>query len=166
MASGSLASTRNFTTGKIVVIGNVAGNSFLVASNLNTLVGDSNVNRTTLLSGIRSATVFSNNNNTFYVIEENGVTPPTYEVPTPPPIIPVSMYQKTSATSYEATTDGETVITLTALAGKNITQIEKNIQPLTDVQWSWNKVTGQLTLVDAIGTGEKLFIIYNEMITT
>lgn len=131
----------------------------------NTLVVDANVNRTTVLGGIRYATAYSNNNNTFYIVGDNGVTPPPPGDPTPPPIIPVSMYQKTSATSYEATTDGETIITLPSLEGKNITQIEKNIQPLTDLEWSWNKVTAVLTLTDAIGTGEKLFIIYNEMIS-
>ena len=41
MTSGSLASTRNFTTGENVIIGNVAGNALLVASNRNTLLGDS-----------------------------------------------------------------------------------------------------------------------------
>lgn len=40
MTSGSLASTRDFTTGENVIIGNVAGNSLAVASNRNTLVGD------------------------------------------------------------------------------------------------------------------------------
>lgn len=41
MTSGSLASTRDFTTGENVIIGNVAGNALVVASNRNTLVGDS-----------------------------------------------------------------------------------------------------------------------------
>jgi hypothetical protein len=130
-----------------------------------TLTVDNAVNRTTILGKIRYATAYSNNNNTFYIVGENGVTPPPPGNPTPPPIIPISMYQKTSATSYEATTDGETVISLPSLAGKNITQIEKNIQPLTELEWSWNKVTATLTLTGAIGVGEKLFIIYNEMVS-
>ena len=130
-----------------------------------TLIVDKAINRTTTLSGIRYATVHSNNNNTFYVINDNGLTPLPSGTVTPPPIIPISMYQKTSSTYYEATTDGELVISLPSLAGMDILQIEKNIQPLEGSEWAWNKVTGSLTLTASIGTGEKLFILYQQMIT-
>jgi hypothetical protein len=129
------------------------------------LVLDSSVNRTTTLGNIIYATGNSGNGNTYYITTG---TPTIVDPTTPvvPPPIPLTMYQKTSQTSYtSASNSGETVISIPSLAGKDITAIEKEIKPLKANEFSWNKTTFTLTLTDAIYKDETLFILYSEMIT-
>ena len=54
MSSGSLASTKNFTTGGNTLIGQMAGNALVVASANNTIIGD---NAGTLASGSRNTII-------------------------------------------------------------------------------------------------------------
>jgi hypothetical protein len=135
-----------------------------------TLVIDAQVLRTTTLGNIRYATAFSGNGSTYYVvIGGNQPIPPTgggsggggYIPPTP-----TNMYQKTSATTYTALADDESVITLVPLQGKSILQIERNIQPLLPSDYSWDTTSGVLTLGNPMLAGETLFILYTEMVTS
>jgi len=131
-----------------------------------TLVVDAQVNRTTTINNIKYATASSQNGNTYYIINGDGITPPQNgngQNPNPPTV--PSMYQKTSELSYVAPTDNVTDITLTSLQGKNILQIIKNIQPLFAADYSFNTTTGVLHLITPLSKDEALFILYTEMIT-
>ena len=129
------------------------------------LVVDTQVLRTTTLGGIIYATATAGNGSTFSIIIGGGQTlPPNTGGGTAPPT-PTNMYQKTSATTYTATTDNEISVTLLPLQGKGILQIERNIQPMLPTDFSWNTTTGVLTLLNPLYTGETLFILYTEMIT-
>jgi hypothetical protein len=132
-----------------------------------TLVVDAQILRTTTLGNIRYATANSGNGNTFAIIIGGGQPlPPSGGGggPITPPI-PTNMYQKTSATTYTATTDNQSVITLTLLQGKDVLQIERNIQPLLSSEYSFNSTTGVINLVNPMLAGETLFILYTEMVT-
>lgn len=134
-----------------------------------TLIVNLTVQQTINRSNIKYATASSSNGNTFYVVQgkpNQTVTPNT--VPgtgvTPQPI--TTMYQKTSSYFYtSAAPSGETVIAIVPLQGKQIIQIEKNIQVLLPSEYSWNSTTGVLTLSEGIYQDEKLFILYTEMIS-
>jgi hypothetical protein len=129
-----------------------------------TLVVDTVVNRTTTLNNVKYATSFLTNGSTYYVTLNDTTTPIPSNLPQQP-AIPTNTYTKVSATTYVSASDsGETVITLSELAGCDIVQIEKNIQPLQGSEFTWNKSTFTLTLVDEITTGQKLFIIYSQII--
>lgn len=133
----------------------------------NTLVVDAQNERRILTNNLKFATAYSGTMNTYYVIQTNTTTPITSggggSTPVTPPI-PTNMYQKTSATTYTATTDGVSVVTLIPLQNKDILQIERNIEPLKTTEFSWNSSTGVLTLTNPMLTGETLFILYTEMI--
>lgn len=93
--------------------------------------------------------------------------------PTPaaPPPAQVSQYSITYSTSYTSTIDGVTILTPLDinghdLIGADIVQIEKEIKPMVAADWSWNKVTGVLTLLNGntVDEGMTLFIIYRKLI--
>jgi hypothetical protein len=128
-----------------------------------TLVKDGLVQISTANGSIKYATSSESNNNTFYIV---GGTPAAYQPPAPSggAALPVGYYQKTSSTSYTATADGESVITFIALQGKDILQIEREIKPLLTTDYSFNKTTGVLTLINSLSAGETLFILYTEII--
>jgi len=128
-----------------------------------TLVKDGLVQISTANGNIKYATSADSNNNTFYIV---GGTPTAYQpqAPSGGSALPVGYYQKTSSTSYTATADGETVITLIALQGKDILQIEREIKPLTTTEFIFNKANGVLTLQNSLSVGETLFILYQEII--
>lgn len=134
----------------------------------NTLVVDAQNERRILTNNLKFATANSGTMNTYYVVQTNGTTPTTSggggSTPVAPPI-PTNMYQKTSATTYTATADNTSVITLIPLQNKDILQIERNIEPLLSSEFSWNSTTGVITLTNPMLTGETLFILYTEMIT-
>jgi hypothetical protein len=133
------------------------------------LVVDQQVNRYTTLSGKIFATAATSNGNTFYVvIGQDGKIPTNQNFIPPNNFTPVpSQYQKTSATSYTITVDGEDSIYLSTLIGKDILQIELEIKPLKADEFSWNKVTGMLTINAAVETfaAQTLYILYQEIIT-
>jgi hypothetical protein len=128
-----------------------------------TLVKDSLVQISTANGSIKYATSAGSNNNTFYIV---GGTPTAYQPPAPSEgvSIPIGYYQKTSSTSYTATVDGETSITFILLQGKTILQIEREIRPLLISEFSFDKITGVLTLTNSLSAGETLFILYQEII--
>ena len=132
-----------------------------------TLLIDSAINQTLTLNNIKYATMPEGNGNVYFVVSNDPQnipqTPGGGNFPTPQH---QSMYQKISSFYYTSTAEsGETVLALTALQGKDIVQIEKNIQVLLPNEYIWNKTTGVLTLNDAIFAEEKLFILYSEMVT-
>lgn len=130
------------------------------------LVVDAQILRTTTLGNIRYATASSGNGNTFAVVVGGGQNlPPTGGSGPITPPTPPNMYQKTSSTYYTATTDNQTTFTLGFLQGKEILQIERNIQPLTPSEFSFNSSTGAITLANPMLAGELIFILYTEMIT-
>ena len=85
-----------------------------------------------------------------------------FGLPGQPNIPTVGQYSDTRNTSYTASSDGETVITLTILQGAQIVQIEKEIKPLLASQFIFNAVAGTITLTDGISLvkGETLAILY------
>lgn len=129
-----------------------------------TLVVDALINVTTTNQNIIYATGYGSNGNTYYVTLKSD--PATYK-PNPTPYVPDTgnVYQATKTYDYvSASSGGETTITLTALIGKSIEGIEADIQPLLKSEWVWNTITGVLTLTNPISTGQRLFIIYTEMV--
>ena len=133
-----------------------------------TLVVDAQILRTTTLGNIRYATAISGNGSTFAIIIGGGQPLPPSGGGGVGPILPPTspnMYQKTSATTYTATTDDESIITLVILEGKEILQIERNIQPLLPSEFIYNSTSGVITLTNPMLAGESLFILYTEMIT-
>jgi hypothetical protein len=132
----------------------------------NTLVVDAQNQRTIDLTDLKFATANSGNGNTFSIVSGAPSTPLIITGGGGTPAITSNMYQKTSATSYTATTEGETAITLLPLQTKSILQIERNIEPLLTTEYSWNSTTGVLTMVNPMSIGESLYILYTEMITT
>lgn len=132
----------------------------------NTLVVDQLVNRATTLSGKIFATAAEPNGNVYYVITGTNRPNPVQQPWTP--TTPTNLtYLKTMSTSYTATTDLESVIYLPQLIGKSILQIENEIKPLKDNEFSWNSTTGTLTLLGGIVlmTDQTLFILYQENVT-
>lgn len=132
-----------------------------------TLVVDFVVGQTLTKNNIKYATAASGNGSVYYVVVGTPTTPPVTSggggtSPQPQQI----MYQKTSSFYYtSAASAGETIIAIVPLQGKQILQIEKNIQVLLPTEYSWNSTTGVLTLSEAIYEDEKLFILYTEMVT-
>jgi hypothetical protein len=126
------------------------------------LVVDQVVNKATTLSGVIFATAATSTNSTYYIVEGKPGLPAS--VPYTPPYNPgvVNQYQKVSAVNYEMTADSDTV-QLNDLIGKDILQIERNVQPTTD--FAYNKTTGTITFTDTLMTGEKLYILVTQMIT-
>lgn len=134
------------------------------------LVVDQQVLRATTLSGKVFATASSGNSNTYYIVVGQGEAIPT-ESEYLPIIKPsgVSTYQRTSATSYTALSDGETTINLPELIGKDILQIELEIKPLKSSEFTWNKLTGVLTLAPSVVplyADQTLYILYTEIVTS
>lgn len=134
------------------------------------LVVDQQVNRYTTLSGKIFATAAGSNGNTYYIVIGQDGKVPINDIFVPPnnntPV--ASQYQKTSSYSYTITVDGEHVIYLGDLIGKDILQIEVEIKPLKSSEFNFNKVTGTLTFDPAIVAtfaGQTLYILYQEIIT-
>ena len=133
----------------------------------NSLATDAQNQRTIVTNNLKFATASSGNMNTYYIVSADGYIPanPTNSGSA---VIPSNssntMYQKTSATTYTAESDGLTVIAVAGLPGKDILQIERNIEPLKPSEFSWTTSTGTLTLSNPLLTGETLFILYTEMI--
>lgn len=80
----------------------------------------------------------------------------------------ITMYKDAIGTNYTATTDGETVITISALQGNEIVQIEKEIKPLVAAQYIFDPIAGTITLLEGLSlvTDETLFVIYKKTITS
>jgi len=81
-------------------------------------------------------------------------------------------YSITLGTSFTSNVDNATVITPldingNTLVGVDIVQIEKETKPMVAADYSWNKVTGVLTLLNGntCDQGMTLFILYSKIIT-
>lgn len=127
----------------------------------NTLVVDAQSQRKIELGNIKYST--ANVGGVFQYLVLDGQPNPLFPPEIPPN--PATMYQKTSAYTYTATEDEISVILIPALTGKDILQIERNIQPLTPAEYVWDKNAGTITLTNPMITDEKLFILYTEMVT-
>lgn len=134
------------------------------------LVVDQAVNRQLAVTNTRYATAYSKLGSVFYTIKEGGInTQPTNNYnPPPDPNKTTTMYEQVGNYQYTAGADGESTINLPDLIGKDLVQIEKEIMPLKNNQWLWNKNSGQLTLQNGgqMSQGETLFILWSQMIIT
>lgn len=153
--------------GKLITDNNIANLDTPVVTGMvfdydNSLVVDQNIQRVTTLSGKIFATVPQSNSNTYYVVSGGGsvVNPNAPATPS----FPAKTYTKTSSTYYVAT-GGESDVSLPALQGCTILQIERNIQPLKPSDFSFDTITGNITiLTDSLSSGETLFILYNQVV--
>jgi len=73
------------------------------------------------------------------------------------------MYKNVLSASYTTiSSEGETVITITALQNNQLVRVTKEIKELLPSQYSFNSVSGTITLLGdlVLSTGETLFVIY------
>lgn len=78
----------------------------------------------------------------------------------------MSTYKDPLSTSYTASADGETTITIAALQGCEVVQVTKEIHPLTTSQYTFNQTAGTITLVGGLSLvkDETLFVIYKKTV--
>lgn len=135
------------------------------------LVENQAINQNFTLKGIKYATDIGQNGSVYYIVQQP--TPPGYTPPKPiiNPPISVNMFSQVSGTSYTSNADGVTIITPTdkdgnSMVGCEVVQVEKEIRPFLNTQWSWSKSTGILTLIGGttVDDGETLFILYNKTV--
>jgi hypothetical protein len=95
-------------------------------------------------------------------------------VPSAPYVPPVAagIYTVILSTSFTSNQDGTTQVTpldinSNNLIGYDIVQVEREIKPLFNTDWSWNKATGVLSLLNGktIDAGESLFILYSKTVS-
>ena len=136
------------------------------------LVLDQQINAAFSATNTRYSTDVSPLGSVYYIVNNGGALVPNNSTA---PYSPTSKntYQMVFNTSYTSTADGLTVITPTdlngnSLAGFDIVQIEKEIKPLKQNQYVWNKPLGVLTLIDGttVDFGETLFILYSKIVTS
>jgi hypothetical protein len=138
------------------------------------LVVDQAVNQAYLLTSIRYATANGTNGQTYYIINQNPAVPvPVAGSPGPPvtPPNPATMLTQVNGTSFTSGADGTTVITPfdkdgNSMIGCDIVQIEKEIKPIINANWVWNKNSGILTLIngETVDKDQTLFIIYSKQV--
>lgn len=96
--------------------------------------------------------------------------------PNPTPVAPegegAGQYSVTLGTSFTSNADGLTVITPldingNLLIGADLVQVEKEIKPLKASQYTWNKNTGTLTLLDGLTCDnlETMFFLYSKIVS-
>jgi hypothetical protein len=108
-----------------------------------------------------TSTLIRNNSIIFCTLTGYGV--PVQQNPT------MSLYNDVQPqVSYTASTSGETIATITALQGNSIIQVIKEIKPLKPAQYSFNSLTGTITLLggESLAHGETLFVTYKKQINT
>lgn len=137
------------------------------------LVVDQAVNQAFLLTGIRYATHIGTNGQTYYLINQNTptVAPPGTQPPIVPPLNPDDMITQVNGAQFVSGADGTTVITLmdkdgNSMIGNDLIQIEKEIRPVVNANWVWNKSTGILTLINSevVDAGQTLFYLYSKVV--
>jgi len=82
---------------------------------------------------------------------------------------PMIRYEKVLEVQYTALADGETSVIIPALIGAiRITQIEKEIKPMSTADFSFNPTNGQVNLLNSVSlsAGESLFILYAVLVTS
>lgn len=75
-------------------------------------------------------------------------------------------YERTLETVYTAGADGEVLVVIDAPGALRITQVERNTQPMDPSEYGFNANSLQLSLVNPLGAGEKLYILYPILITS
>lgn len=137
------------------------------------LVVDQAVNQAYLLTSVRYATVNGTNGQTYYIINQNEppTVPPGTLPPIVPPINPNDMITQVNGAQFVSGADGTTVITLmdkdgNSMIGNDLIQIEKEIRPIVNANWVWNKFTGTLTLIngEVVDYGQTLFYLYSKVV--
>ena len=140
------------------------------------LVSDQQVQQQYALSGIRYATL-TGTNGTYYIINQDRPTPilpgnTGGDGPTTSPPMGYAVGQ----TQFVSNADGTTIITPVdadgaSMIGYDIIAIEREIRPIENIpapnqRWSWNKLTGVLTLQhgETLDAGVTLFILYSKNI--
>lgn len=137
------------------------------------LVEATAVSQAYLLTNIRYATVNGTNGQTYYIINQN--QPPTIPPGSQPPIVtppnPDDMVTQVNGAQFVSGADGTTVMTLmdkdgNSMIGNDLIQIEKEIRPIVNANWVWNKNSGVLTLIngETIDNGQTLFYLYSKII--
>lgn len=119
------------------------------------LVLDQQVNAAFAGTSKRYSTDVSPLGSVFYVINNNGTIVPNEPSSPFSPSSPQNNYQMVLGTSYTSNSDGTTSfspldINGNSLAGFDIVQIEKDIQPLKASDFVWNKALGTVTLLNGI----------------
>lgn len=131
------------------------------------------VNQAYLLTATRYATVNGTNGQTYYIINQN--LPPTIPPGSQPPIVtplnPDDMITQVNGAQFVSGADGTVVMTLmdkdgNSMIGNDLIQIEKEIRPIVNANWVWNKFTGTLTLIngEVVDNGQTLFYLYSKVI--
>lgn len=80
---------------------------------------------------------------------------------------PIStMYKDPLNAQYVATSDGETVITITALQGNEIISVTKEVKQLLTSEYIFDAIAGTVTLVGglSLAEGESLFVLYKKTV--
>lgn len=136
------------------------------------LVVDQALQRSQVVTETRYATAVNKLGGNYYSVIDNGVigAPTGGGSPYTPPTNPNEVtYEKqlTASDQYTAGADGEAVINLTAWIGWDVLQIEREIMPLKDNQFAWNKISGTLTLTSdaAMEAGQSLFLLFTKTVT-
>jgi hypothetical protein len=137
------------------------------------LVEDQAVSQAYLLTGVRYATINGTNGQTYYILNQNNppVVPPGVPPTVVPPVNPDDMITQVSGAQFVSGADGTNVMTLmdkdgNSMIGNDLIQIEKEIRPVINANWVWNKTTGILTLIngEAVDAGQTLFYLYSKII--
>lgn len=138
------------------------------------LVVDQLINAAFAATGQRYSTDMTSLGNVYYVTQQAPINS-IPNVPSTPYVPPMSegMYSVTLSTSFTSNQDGVTQITPldinnNNLIGCDIVQVEREIKPLFNTDWSWNKTTGVLTLLNGVtlDTDASLFILYSKIVTS
>lgn len=137
------------------------------------LVEAAAVNQQYLLTAARYATLNGTNGQTYYLINQNTprTVPTGSQPPTVPPINPDDMITQVNGASFTSGADGTTVITPfdkdgNSMIGNDLIQIEKEIRPIVNANWVWNKTSGILTLIngETLDNGQTLFYLYSKVV--
>lgn len=138
------------------------------------LVVDQLINAAFAATGQRYSTDMSSLGNVYYVTQQAPINS-VPNVPSTPYVPPTAsgIYTVTLSTSFTSNQDGVTVLTPldingNPLIGCDIVQVEREIKPLFSSQWSWNKTTGVLTLLNGVTVDldVSLFILYSKTVTS
>ena len=159
---------------KLLADNNVANINAPVVSNQafiwdETLTTDQNISKQIQALGINMATVpMANGANYFSVVDTGQILPTPTNIFTPTNPATLIKYQITKKYDYVATVDNTSVITIIALQGYDILQVENETRPLLNTDYVWNKATGTLTLQNGItlGAGQTLFLLYTQILNS
>jgi hypothetical protein len=138
------------------------------------LVVAQSVNQAYLLTNIRYATAKGDNGQTYYIINQTPAVPVQVSGNPGPPVTPPNpetMLTQVNGTSFTSGADGTKVMTLmdkdgNSMIGNDLIQIEKEIRPIVNSNWVWNKFTATLTLINGeeLDNGQTLFYLYSKIV--